>query len=82
MTESKIIFTLMTNDTCSYQDKVTGKSYRVHAVFQVYIQPDTYIVHIADEPGRGTGSPLQSQLEWRAPERTYIMHSLLIKMVE
>ena len=62
----------------SYYDQMTGKDYRVSAAFQVYIQPDTYTVHVSTETS--AGSTVQSLLEWRVVERTYIVHSLLIQM--
>ena len=65
---------------CSYYDQVTGKDYRVRAAFQVYIQPDTYTVHVSETSETSVGSAVQSLLEWRVIERTYIVHSLLIQM--
>ena len=50
------------------------------AVFQVYIQPDTYSVHVSETSVGSVGSAVQSLLEWRVIERTYIVHSLLIQM--
>ena len=65
----------------SYYDQVTGKDYRVRAAFQVYIQPDTYTVHVSETSETSVGSAVQSLLEWRVIERTYIVHSLLIQMI-
>ena len=61
----------------SYYDQTTGQDYLASAAFQVYIQPDTYTVHVSELSG---DNGVQSMLEWRVVERTYIVHSLLIHM--
>lgn len=65
--------------TGSYYDEELDQQYRVSTAFQVYIQPESYSVRVADEEGSGS-SLLQTNFLWHAPERTYIVHALLIKM--
>jgi len=62
---------------CRYQDKVIGTHYKVWTVFQVYIQPGTYSVHMATGHREG---PEGGQLEWHATDRTYVVHSLWVSM--
>jgi len=62
----------------SYFDDVSSQQYRVSTAFQVYIQPESYSVQVADTEGSST-SLLHNNLLWHAPERTYIVHALLIR---
>ncbi len=62
-----------------HQDTVTGNHYSVRTVFQVFIQPGTYSVHVAEVGGAGTAGG-GGQLEWRATDRTYVVHSMWIYM--
>ena len=68
----------------------------VQTVFQVFIQPGTYSVHMAQEEEKeeegeeqeGVASPSSHTpkpklaTEWQAKERSYIVHSLWIHMVK
>lgn len=65
---------------CRYHDKTVDQHFRAHTVFQVFIQPGTYSVEVANSPTSAT-SPLNTQLEWHVSERTYIIHSLLVQLV-
>ena len=66
----------------SYYDEVTGQTFRAHTVFKLHIQPDTYSVCVSDDQlEMESGSSLQTQLVWCATERTYLVHSLLVKML-
>ena len=76
----KLLVNTLLSTPFSYYDQTTGKDYHVSAAFQVYIQPDTYTVHVSETSETSVGSTTQSLLEWRATERTYIVHSLLIQL--
>ena len=73
---------------------MTNKDYNVLTVFQVFVQPGTYTVHMAGGSGHETGGNGHEtggegghmtagdvRLEWLAKERTYIVQSLWIHMV-
>ena len=62
----------------SYYDEASSQQYRVSTAFQVYIQPESYSVRVADTEG-SSSSMLHTNLLWHAPERTYIVHALLIR---
>ncbi|XP_064393588.1 uncharacterized protein LOC135341052 [Halichondria panicea] len=62
----------------TYHDQAMDQHFKVHTVFQVFIQPGTYNVQVATEPSSST---LSTQLEWHVSERTYIIHSLLVLLV-
>ncbi len=84
-----ILYHIPSSPPHSFHDKESGKYYMVQTVFQVFIQPGTYSVHMAEqeeEEGGGVANNSshapQSRLatEWHARERTYIVHSLWIHM--
>ena len=69
----------------SFHDNVTGEYYGARTVFQVMLQPGTYSVHMAtssSSTGHGEKEGEGIPLEWRAKERTYIIHSLWIEMAK
>ena len=52
-------------------------------MFQVFIQPGTYSVHMVEGAGQGeTEEATPLKLEWHVKERTYIVHSLWIHMTQ
>lgn len=63
-----------------FHDSVSGGHYKVRTVFQVFIQPGTYSVHIANRRGEREEKVGPQMLEWHAADRTYIVHSLWIFM--